>query len=76
MSNIYDLTKYQNFEILRNLSYSKMQDFTVKNIGTQRKVLFESVNKNGMIEGYSDNYIKVSAPYKKEWVNEVVEWRI
>lgn len=63
-------------KILRNLSYSKMQDFTVKNIGTQRKVLFESVNKNGMIEGYSDNYIKVATPYKKEFENEIVDWRI
>ncbi|MEO5967191.1 MAG: tRNA (N(6)-L-threonylcarbamoyladenosine(37)-C(2))-methylthiotransferase MtaB [Ferruginibacter sp.] len=63
-------------KVLRNLSYSKMQDFTAKNIGIKRKVLFESVNKNGMMEGYSDNYIKVSTPYKKEYENEIVEWRI
>jgi threonylcarbamoyladenosine tRNA methylthiotransferase MtaB len=63
-------------KILRNLSYQKMQAFTEKHIGETRKVLFETVNKNGMMEGYSDNYIKVAAPYKKEWVNEIVEWRI
>jgi len=63
-------------KILRNISYRKMQTFTENHIGQTRKVLFESVNKNGMMEGYSDNYIKITAPYKKEWENEVVEWTI
>ncbi len=63
-------------KILRNLSYEKMQAFTNKHIGQARKVLFESVNKNGMMEGYSDNYIKITAAYKKEWENEIVEWII
>jgi threonylcarbamoyladenosine tRNA methylthiotransferase MtaB len=63
-------------KILRNLSYEKMQAFTNKHIGQTRKVLFEHVNKNRMMEGYSDNYIKISAPYKAEWENEIVDWRI
>ena len=63
-------------KILRNLSYLKMQAFTNKHIGQSRKVLFESVNKNGMMEGFTDNYIKVTVPYKKEWENEIVEWVI
>lgn len=61
-------------KILRNISYTMMQAFTEKHIGQTRKVLFESVNRNGMMEGYTDNYIKVTTPYKKEWENEVVEW--
>jgi threonylcarbamoyladenosine tRNA methylthiotransferase MtaB len=63
-------------KILRNLSYEKMQAFTNKHIGQTRKVLFEHVNKNGMMEGYSDNYIKISAPFKQAWENEIVDWRI
>jgi threonylcarbamoyladenosine tRNA methylthiotransferase MtaB len=63
-------------KILRNLSYEKMQTFTNKHIGQTRKVLFEHVNKNGMMEGYSDNYIKISAPFKQAWENEIVDWRI
>jgi threonylcarbamoyladenosine tRNA methylthiotransferase MtaB len=63
-------------KILRNLSYEKMQTFTNNHIGQTRKVLFEHVNKNGMMEGYSDNYIKISAPYKAEWENEIVDWKI
>ena len=61
-------------KILRNISYSKMQAFTETHAGQSRKVLFESLNKNGMMEGYTDNYIKVATPFKKEWENEIVEW--
>lgn len=68
--------RHQRNKILRTLSFNKMQEFTQKNIGQSRKVLFEGLNKNGMMEGYSDNYIKVGIPYRKDWENEIVEWRI
>ena len=68
--------RHERNKVLRNISYLKMQAFTEKHISQTRKVLFESVNKNGMMEGYSDNYIKVTAPYKQEWVNEIVDWVI
>ena len=63
-------------KVLRNLSYKKMQNFTNKHIGETRKVLFENPDKSGMIEGYTDNYIKITAPHKKEWVNTIVPWKI
>ncbi len=63
-------------KILRNLSYQKMQYFTQKHIGETRKVLFENASKNGMMEGYSDNYIKVQTPYKEEWSNKILDWKI
>ncbi len=69
-------TRNERNKILRNISYLKMQAFTEKHIGQTRKVLFEHVNKNGMMEGYSDNYIKVTVPFKKEWENAIVEWKI
>jgi threonylcarbamoyladenosine tRNA methylthiotransferase MtaB len=68
--------RHERNKILRNLSYEKMQAFTNKHIGETRKVLFEHVNKNGMMEGYTDNYIKITSPHKKEWENEIVEWVI
>ena len=61
---------------LRNLSYQKTQYFTSQHIGETRKVLFETPDKNGMIEGYTDNYIKITTPHKKEWVNNIVAWKI
>ena len=63
-------------KVLRNLSYQKMQYFTNLHIGETRKVLFEHPDKNDMAEGYTDNYIKITAPHKKEWVSNIVEWKI
>lgn len=68
--------RHQRNKVLRNLSYMKMQYFTQQHAGQTRKVLFEGNDKSGMMEGYTDNYIKISAPYKAEWVNEIVDWRI
>ncbi|HKB42970.1 MAG TPA: tRNA (N(6)-L-threonylcarbamoyladenosine(37)-C(2))-methylthiotransferase MtaB [Chitinophagaceae bacterium] len=68
--------RHERNKTLRNLSYMKMQFFTEPHIGQTRKVLFERHNKNVMMEGYTDNYIKIITPYKAEWVNEIVEWKI
>jgi threonylcarbamoyladenosine tRNA methylthiotransferase MtaB len=58
---------------LRNLSYMKMQYFTQLHAGQTRKVLFERQDKNGMMEGYTDNYIKVTMPHRADLVNRVTE---
>lgn len=58
---------------LRNLSYMKMQYFTQLHAGQTRKVLFERYDKNGMMEGYTDNYIKVTMPYRADYANEVID---
>ena len=63
-------------KLLRNLSYQKMQYFTNAHIGQTRKVLFEAKNKNGMMEGYTDNYIKIITPFNIAWENNIVEWKI
>ena len=62
-------------KILRNLSYQKMQYFQQSQFGKKRGVLFEQENKNGMIEGYSDNYIRVTTPFREEWVNKLIDWK-
>ena len=68
-------------KILRNLSYQKLQYFTEAHRGENRKVLFESVKKTAdggmeVLEGYSDNYIRVTTPYRAEWSNQIVDWTI
>ena len=68
--------RHERNKILRNLSYKKMQYFTEQYAGTTRPVLFESESKNDMMEGYTDNYIRISTPFRKEWVNEIVDWKI
>jgi len=61
---------------LRNLSYMKMQYFTSLHAGQTRKVLFEGHEKKGLMEGYTDNYIKVSAAYNPDLVNKIVDWKL
>ncbi len=63
-------------KILRNISYLKMQEFTNSHVGQTRKVLFEGENKNGMMEGYTDNYIKITTVYNKVWENKILDWEI
>jgi threonylcarbamoyladenosine tRNA methylthiotransferase MtaB len=68
--------RHERNKALRNLSYMRMQYFTQQHSAQTRKVLFEAHDKNGMMEGYTDNYIKITTPYKAEWVNEILDWRI
>lgn len=68
--------RHERNKALRNLSYQKMQYFTEQHAGQTRKVLFESAQKNGMMEGYTDNYIKIQTPYREEWVNSMVDWTV
>lgn len=69
-------TRHERNKSLRNLSYMKMQYFTQQHAGQTRKVLFESHNKNGMMEGYTDNYIRVTTPFRQEWANQVTDWKL
>lgn len=68
--------RHERNKILRNLSYMKMQFFTEQHKGKVRKVLFEDHEKGGMMEGYTDNYIRIATPYRKEWANQIVDWTI
>ena len=68
--------RHERNKTLRNLSYMKMQYFTEQHHGQTRKILFEGHENKGMMEGYTDNYIKIATPYRQEWVNEIVEWKI
>jgi len=68
--------RHDRNKALRNLSYQKMQYFTNAHIGETRKVLFEMRDKNGMMEGYTDNYIKITTPYNQSWENNITAWTI
>jgi threonylcarbamoyladenosine tRNA methylthiotransferase MtaB len=63
-------------KILRNLSYQKLQYFTEQHYQSTRKVLFENFEKNGMMEGYTDNYLRITTPFRNEWANQIIDWKI
>ena len=68
--------RHERNKTLRNLSYMKLQYFTQQHSGETRKVLFEDADKNGMMEGYTDNYIRIQAAYQKELTNSIVDWKV
>lgn len=61
---------------LRNLSYKKLNHFTEAHRGHSRPVLWEKAPMNGMMEGYTDNYIKLSVPYNAAWANTIQPGKI
>jgi threonylcarbamoyladenosine tRNA methylthiotransferase MtaB len=68
--------RHDRNKALRNLSYMKLQYFTQLHAGQTRPVLFEGHNKEGMMEGYTDNYIRIQTPFRTEWANGIVDWKI
>jgi threonylcarbamoyladenosine tRNA methylthiotransferase MtaB len=56
-------------KMLRGLSVKKRRAFYESQLGTNRTVLFESENKEGYIHGFTENYVKVKAPWNPELVN-------
>ncbi|GAB4157239.1 MAG: tRNA (N(6)-L-threonylcarbamoyladenosine(37)-C(2))-methylthiotransferase MtaB [Winogradskyella sp.] len=60
-------------KMLRGLSAKKRRAFYEKQIGTKRTVLFEGENKEGYIHGFTENYVKVKAPWNPELVNTLHE---
>jgi len=63
-------------KILRLLSASKKLSFYKQHIGGDYNVLFESENKNGFIEGYTENYIRVRKNWNKKLVGKIQKVRI
>ena len=63
-------------KLLRLLSASKKTSFYKKNIGGDYNVLFESENKNGLIEGYTENYIRVRKDWNKNLVGKIRKVKI
>ncbi|MBC9930443.1 tRNA (N(6)-L-threonylcarbamoyladenosine(37)-C(2))-methylthiotransferase MtaB [Chitinophaga qingshengii] len=68
--------RHERNKQLRNLSHKKQQYFQEQHLNETRKVLFENHNKDGMMEGYTDNYIRVTTHFRQDWVNQLVDWEL
>jgi threonylcarbamoyladenosine tRNA methylthiotransferase MtaB len=55
--------------MLRGLSAKKRRSFYESQLGNTLTVLFESENKEGYINGFTENYVKVKTPWNPELVN-------
>lgn len=57
--------------MLHILSDKKRRAFYETQLGSQRTVLFEADVENGMMTGFTENYVKVTAKYDPILVNEL-----
>jgi threonylcarbamoyladenosine tRNA methylthiotransferase MtaB len=58
---------------LRNISHKLRHQFYESQLGTSRKVLFEEADVEGMMEGFTENYVKVSIPFDESLKNSIQE---
>ena len=59
-----------------NISEKKLQAFYEKHIGTYQTVLFEDRKNNGNMQGFTENYIRVETPYRKDFINQIVKAKL
>ena len=56
-------------KILTNLSLKKKRSFYESQLGKTHKVLWEDAENDGLMSGFTSNYVKVSAQYDESLVN-------
>lgn len=69
-------TRMKRSKLLRGLSIKKRRAFYESQLGATRTVLFESENKLGYIHGFTENYVKVKAPWNPDLVNTTQEVKL
>lgn len=70
---VQDCVKTKRVQMLEELCERLHKEFVEANKGVAEKVLFESTDRKGMMEGYTGNYIRVSRPYNPEMIGKVID---
>ena len=70
---VQDKVKTERVARLEALSSELHEAFVAANKGLPEHVLWESSVKDGMMGGYTGNYIRVEKPYDPAWVNKIEE---
>ena len=70
---VQDCKKTLRVQMLEELSAQLHAEFLEANKGVREKVLFESTDRKGMMEGYTGNYIRISQPYDPELIGKIVD---
>ncbi|MFL2666551.1 MAG: tRNA (N(6)-L-threonylcarbamoyladenosine(37)-C(2))-methylthiotransferase MtaB [Flavobacteriaceae bacterium] len=63
-------------KLLRTLSIKIRRKFYSKQVGSNKNVLFESENKKGFIYGFSENYVRVKTPWRKNLVDSIEKYHL
>ena len=70
---VQDCVKTKRVQMLEELCQELHEQFVKDNKGITEKVLFESTDKKGMMEGYTGNYIRISQSYDPEKIGKIEE---
>lgn len=70
---VQDCVKTKRVQMLEALCKELHEEFIKSHAGINEKVLFESTDRNGMMEGYTGNYIRISRPYDPELIGKIVD---
>lgn len=70
---VQDRVKTERVKMLEDLCTRLHAEFVEANRGVREKVLFESSDRNGMMYGYTGNYIRVERPYDASLVGRTVD---
>ena len=70
---VQDSVKTERVERLEALCKELHGEFCESHKGMPAKVLFESTDRDGMMQGYTENYIRVSVPYNPELIGKIAE---
>ena len=65
--------KHRRVAVVEELCARLHAEFIEANRGVREKVLFESTDRDGLMEGYTGNYIRVSRPFDPSLVGQLVE---
>ncbi len=63
-------------KMLRGLSVKKRRAFYESQLGKIKTVLFEHENKEGYIQGFTENYVKVKMPWNPHLANTLQDIRL
>jgi threonylcarbamoyladenosine tRNA methylthiotransferase MtaB len=70
MTDVVPMSKRkERSKILLLLSDRKKRAFYDSNKNSERRVLFENEENNGMMYGFTDNYVKIKTPYNASLAN-------
>ena len=70
---VQDCIKTKRVQMMEALCEELHQEFIEANKGVSEKVLFESTDRKGMMEGYTGNYIRVSHKFDPELIGKIVD---
>ena len=70
---VQDCVKTKRVQMLEDLCRELHERFVESNRGIAEKVLFESTDRKGQMEGYTGNYIRISRPYDPEHIGKIID---